>query len=304
MIASFLGAIAGLAIFHPQAQPLEKLGPETLFYRGMDERQASLPKVLLMLANSSQSKAVIPSRRWSSLRSWNPALSDEEVSQWVDRDLAFFREKKLLGTYASCHSDWYECFLPTFEELLAASVPTFREQGALTSVALETIAQAEVDYRESPWKDRTLILFDPVISTSSSLEVATGFAEDRDPRFASYVLALNDAQDRHCSAATKKRRPSACFTTQTEYADELEYPFFGEIRAHEISGLSRNRTQVTRFSEGILSVATSDGVRFRVAGRGAVADCPAPPLESVDARVAGALRQSGLECLVSTEDER
>ena len=90
------------------------------FYRGMDERQVAINKVLTVLLEPS-SVTYIPSWRWSNLSSLLPSASADEIKQKIDTDIASMRSSNTLGEIGSCHMSVYDCSIPANETLLGKS---------------------------------------------------------------------------------------------------------------------------------------------------------------------------------------
>jgi len=86
--------------------------------------------------------------------------------------------------------------------------------------------------------------YDPVISTSASRVEAAVFV--RSPT--SYLLELADFSGRHCALDVRARSAEDCITWQTEYHEELEYPWFGYIQADELRAVEQGYIRITRGS--------------------------------------------------------
>jgi len=228
---------------------LPEFTANSFLYRGTHEGYAPLTQIIRMISRTHGPDDIIPSKRWQNLRAYSPrTVSDSEITLRIQNDVQTLRQKGLLWSYADCHSDWYECAQPPFDDLIGPSFQSLLLSES--SSELQTKVQAlEFGYSSLGGIEPALYFFDPVISTSIVQSVAQSFAKDKVAADGSilqvsYVLTLSDSQHRHCSLTTKSKEPWDCIMTATEYVDEFEYPFFGVIQADEVIAVQRGNTEI------------------------------------------------------------
>ena len=208
--------------------------PESRFYRGTSEKDASIVQILQMIAQPS-SLDILSSHRGKTLKRLHADWSVEQLRAALDADLAYFRSRgRLLSNLAACHSFMEDCPLPGVSTMLGLSF----------TVPLETFPPdvAENSFGDYPENTFRFKPYDPVISTSASRSEAQVFVHGEE----GYMIELADATGRHCDSAIRNRSAEACLTWQTEYADELEYPWFGYIAADELRAIEQGFLRVER----------------------------------------------------------
>jgi hypothetical protein len=210
--------------------------PESRFFRGTSEKDTTLQQILQMLAHP-ESREVIGSHRMKTLRQIHPDWSSEQARISIDADLNFFRARgRLLTNLAACHSFMEDCPLPTVSTMMAVSFTA-----PVEAFPPHVPANSFGDYPQNTFRYKP---YDPVISTSASRSEALVFVRGSD----GYLLELADPSGKHCDQATRARSAAECLIWQTEYVEELEYPWFGYIAANELRALEQGHLRIERGS--------------------------------------------------------
>lgn len=212
-------------------------GPESRFYRGTSEKQLEIRTALLMLARP-ETREVAPSFRMMSLRSLHPDWDIESLRSAIDADLEHFRKRpRLLQNMAACHSLMEDCPLPGVSTMLGVSFTA-----PIEVFPPEVPPNSFGEYPDNTFRYKP---YDPVISTSASRVEAAVFVRSS----TSFLLELADPVGRHCAQEVRSRSAEACITWQTEYHEELEYPWWGYIQADELRAVEQGYIRITRGSD-------------------------------------------------------
>ncbi len=276
---------------------------ETNLYRGMSSPQKSVADVVKMLALLSPAD-YIPSWRMSNLKSLRPELSWQEIASLMDQDYAFWSgtgnafKKPMIELIADAHTGGPEALYPMASAMTAVSFrgleSRFPQQ---VKSAIEAQRGFPADHIEEG-QDKAFFFFDPVMSFSLLYSVAEIFAKTDD----SYIIKMNDVNQRRCREASLKR--SGCITFSYEFADEAEIGIFGYVDQAEVQALMKGRSLLSKGTKkGEILLINRDKSEFsEVIQSKADGTCPdgytgiETRKDDIEKLISDGLRASGFTC--------
>ena len=222
------------------------LNSETNYYRGQRTNLASFKHLIDMLVNPS-SERVITSRMFRTFQEKFPKLNTKELIALSDRQYEYWKLNRMLYWIADCHADPYMCSLPKVQLLMG---PAFVDSDLPENILARLMFERGTRSSNSKLSNGEILsFFDPIVSTSYRLDIASSFGRDKDG-YDGYVLILNDRFHRNCEE--KYKVTANCFINNEEFIEELEFPMWGYVTPSELNGVIVERVTLKRVGVGEL----------------------------------------------------
>lgn len=225
---------------------------DTIFYRGQRTDLATFDHLIDMLINPSSDK-VISSRMYRTFEKLFPNFSTEELNELANLQYNFWKQERMLGWVSNCHADPHLCHLPKIEKLMG---PVLKPEHLPIAILQKLKKDQDENFviTENITKGELLEFFDPIVSTSYRLDIAEGFAKDKDGNDG-YILILNDKFNRNCSE--KDKETANCFINNEEFMEELEFPMWGYVTSDEVDGIIVENITLRKFDKNKLLIIDS-----------------------------------------------
>tara|TARA_B100000925_G_scaffold286420_1_gene264080 strand:- start:6389 stop:7318 length:930 start_codon:yes stop_codon:yes gene_type:complete len=226
-----------------------RINQSDYFYRGQATNLTTFAQMLDMMT-TPKSDSIVTSRLLRTLKSIYPEKSLTELLPLIDKQINWWREKKLIWKITYCHVDVYGCSMPTVRELMGSifKVKMLPEEIRLV---LNRQDSGGINYTSSSEMSEILSYFDPVVSTSFYKSVADKFGKDRG-EFVGYVMILNDKNHRNCPFISKNK--GNCFINHEEYLEEFEVPFWGYVLPREFEGFFVDDLKLVRIKHNQIRI--------------------------------------------------
>jgi len=236
------------------------------FYRGQATNLTTFTQLLEMLT-VPEDNSLVTSRLLRSLKKIHSDKSLRELVSLVDKQIDWWREKKLIWKITDCHVDVYGCSMPDVEDLMGV-IFTKENLPEKIKEVLKRQKAGGVRYLSISEMSEVLEFFDPIVSTSYYKKVADKFAKDKDGGIG-YTLILNDKNHRNCKKEFKLK--ADCFINHEEYLEEFEMPYWGYVLPEELNGFFVDDLGIKRKST--TSLIISQGINSKTIELGSEKSC-------------------------------